>query len=65
MLREVSKPRIFGQSARVTDIDNIGYQMLCKDSHVFCSPKIRVDIDDLMVAAAPGKDPITTFKLLP
>lgn len=63
LLREVSRPRLFGQSALAIDIDHIGYQMLTEDSRAFSSPKIRVDLDDAMVAAAPGKHPVTTFKL--
>jgi aminoglycoside N3'-acetyltransferase len=63
LLREVSQPCLFGQSARAIDIDHIGYQMLIEDSRAFSTPKIRVDIDDSMVSAAPGKNPVTTFKL--
>lgn len=63
LLREVSQPRLFGQSAQAIDIDHIGYQMLIEDSRAFSTPKIRVDLDDSMVAAAPGKHPVTTFKL--
>jgi aminoglycoside 3-N-acetyltransferase len=63
LLREVSRPPLFGQSALAIDIDRIGYQMLTEDSRAFSTPKIRVDIDDAIVAAAPGKHPVTTFKL--
>ena len=62
LLREVSQPP-FGQSAQAIDIDHIGYQMLIEDSRAFSTPKIRVDLDDSMVAAAPGKNPVKTFKL--
>ena len=63
LLREVSQHRFSGQSAQAIDIDHIGYQMLIEDSRAFSTPKIRVDLDDSMVAAAPGKHPVTTFKL--
>lgn len=63
LLREVSQPRLFGQSAFAIDIESIGYQMLTEDSRAFSTPKIRVALDDSMVAAAPGKRPVTTFKL--
>jgi len=63
LLREVSQPGLFGQSAQAIDIDRIGYQMLIEDAHAFSTPKIRVDLDDSMVVAAPRKHPVTTFKL--
>jgi aminoglycoside 3-N-acetyltransferase len=63
LMREVSLPHLFGQSARASDIDQIGYQMLIGDSRAFSAPNIRVNLDDSMVAAAPGKHPVTTFKL--
>ncbi len=63
LLREVSQPRLFGQSALTIDIDRIGYQMLTEDSRAFFTPKIRVDLDDAVVAAAPGKHLLTTFRL--
>ena len=63
LLREASEPRLFGQSALTIDIDRIGYQMLIEDSRAFFSPKIQIDFDDSMVATAPGRHPVTTFKL--
>jgi aminoglycoside N3'-acetyltransferase len=63
LLREVSQPRLFGQSAKAIDVDHIGYQMLIKDSRAFSTPKIRVDLDDSLVAVVPGKNPVTTFRL--
>jgi aminoglycoside 3-N-acetyltransferase len=63
LLREVSRPHLFGQSALAIDIDRVVYQMLIEDSRAFSAPKIRVDLDDSMVAASPGKNPVTTFKL--
>ena len=63
LLREVSQSRLFGQSAKAIDVDHIGYQMLIKDSRAFSTPKIRVDLDDSIVAAVPGKKPVTTFRL--
>lgn len=63
LLREVSQPGLFGQSSLAIDVDHIGYQMLAEDSRAFSTPKIRIDIDDSMVASIPGKNPVTTFKL--
>lgn len=63
LLREVSQPHLYGQSALAIDIESIGYQMLTEDSRAFSTPKIRVDLDDSMVAVSPGKHPVTTFKL--
>ena len=64
LLREVSHLRLYGQSALALDIERIGYQMLTEDSRAFSTPKIRVDLDDSMVAATPLKNSVTTFKLL-
>lgn len=63
LLREVSQSRLVGQSALALDVDRIGYQMLTKDSLAFSTPKIRVDLDDSLVAVTPGQNPVTTFKL--
>ena len=63
LLREVSQPHLFGQSALAIDIDRVGYQMLAEDSRAFSTPKIQVDLDDSMVAVAPGQNSVTTFKL--
>ena len=63
LLCEVSQHHLFGQSSLAIDIDQIVYQMLTQDARAFLSPKIRVDIDDSIIAAAPSKQPITTFKI--
>ncbi len=63
LLREVNHNCFFGQSVQAVDVDHTGYRMLTEDSRAFSTPKIRVDLDDSMVASSPGTHPVTTFRL--
>ena len=63
MLREVHHSGQFGQSARVADVDRIGYALLAENACAFSSRKVRIDLDDRAVSAEPSRDPVTVFKL--
>ena len=63
LLLEVYEKDIFGQSALVSDIDRIGYEMLSKNSCSFIKSNARIYIDDSAVQSAPSKKSDITFKL--
>lgn len=62
-LIEIDRPGLFGQSARAADIDRVGYDMLARDAWAFSTRKIRIDLDDSIVASKLQANPIVTFRL--
>lgn len=63
LLLEVDTSGVFGQSALVTDIDQIGYAMLTKSACAFSSRNVRIDLDDGAVSSNRSGSPIVVFKL--